>query len=90
MIKYKRLKQVKHAVRMGGVRNALKILLVNPRGSRHLRTHRRRFYGNIAMDFKETGVNETIICPSIKYFVEFIAFLTQELSSDSILYPWPS
>jgi hypothetical protein len=55
MIKSSRMRWAGHVVRMGGTRNAYRILVGNSEGKRPLGRPRRRWVGNIKINPKEIG-----------------------------------
>jgi hypothetical protein len=55
VIKLRRVKWAGHVARMGGIRNACKILVGKPEGRGHRESHRCRWEDNIRMDLGEIG-----------------------------------
>jgi hypothetical protein len=55
MIKLRSMKWVEHAVHMGEMRNAYKILIGKPKGKRPLRRSGHRWKDNIRMNCRKTG-----------------------------------
>jgi hypothetical protein len=55
MIKSRRIRWAGHVARMGETRNAYRILVGEPGGSRPLGTPRCRWVDNIKMDLREIG-----------------------------------
>jgi hypothetical protein len=55
MIKSRRMRWAGHVARMGEKRNACRILVGKPKGTRPLGRPRRRWLNNIKMDLRETG-----------------------------------
>jgi hypothetical protein len=55
MMKSRRMRWAGHAARIGGKRNAYRILVGKPEGERPLRRSRRRWVDNIKIDLIEKG-----------------------------------
>jgi hypothetical protein len=55
MIKSRRMRWAGHVARMGENRNAYRILVGNPEGSRPLGRPKHRWVDNIKMDLREIG-----------------------------------
>jgi hypothetical protein len=55
MIKSRRMRWAGHVARMGETKNAYRILVGKPEGTRPLGTPRRRWVDNIKMDLREIG-----------------------------------
>jgi hypothetical protein len=55
MFKSRRMRWAGHVGRMGGKRNAYRILVGKPEGKKSLRRPIRRWVDNIRMDFREIG-----------------------------------
>jgi hypothetical protein len=56
VIKSRMLRWAGHVARMGESRTAYRVLVGKPKGKRPLRRLRRRWEGNIKMDFQEVGL----------------------------------
>jgi hypothetical protein len=56
MIKSRRMRWTGHVARMGEKRNANRILVGKPDGTRPLGRPRRRWVGNIKMDLRQNGM----------------------------------
>jgi hypothetical protein len=56
IIKARRMRWVGHVARMGGKRNAYRLLVGKPEGRRPLGRPRRRWLDNIRMDLVEVGL----------------------------------
>jgi hypothetical protein len=61
MIKQRRMRWVRHVERMGEMRNACKIVVEKPEGTRPTGRLRRRLQDNIKMDLKEACDNVNCI-----------------------------
>jgi hypothetical protein len=57
VIKSRRMRWVDHVARMGEGRGAYRVLVGRPEGKRSLGRPRRRWEGNIKMDFREVGID---------------------------------
>jgi hypothetical protein len=55
MIKSRRMRWAGHVARLGEKRNAYRLLVGNPEGTRPLGRPRRRWVDNIKMDLREIG-----------------------------------
>jgi hypothetical protein len=55
MMKLRRMRWAGHVAHMGAKRNAYRFLLRKPEGKRPPRTPRRRWEGNIKIDFRYIG-----------------------------------